>query len=252
MLKYHVLSVTRPLWWGTRCWHGSTISIHITHYTWARYVTRDTWPAVQWAVILIASVTNVYFHARPISDRKVHRNFRSMQLQQQQQQPSAMSVVNNYTAKLIGPLCLTAVWRDLGAEPESALNNEKLFASPLFGDCHSSPGPASGVISPVTSHTGSWLVAPPDIGWWGHTRGIVLTLRHRTHEAAASHDQDLGTPAAPDAAVGAKRQIYKASSGILLYQISRDLTRLCNFIRGQLAKDRIIGAQTADIRRIAG
>ena len=82
--------------------------------------------------------------------------------------------------------------------------------------------------------------------------GIVLTLRHRTHEAAASQDQDLGTPAAPDAAVGAKRQIYKAPSGILLYQISRDLTRLCNFIRGQLAKDRIIGAPTADIRRIAG
>ena len=96
MLKYHVLSVTRPLWWGTRCWHGSTISIHITHYTGARYVTRDTWLAGQcWAVILLASVAKVYFHARPISDRKVHRNFRSMQLQQQQQQPSVMSVVNN-------------------------------------------------------------------------------------------------------------------------------------------------------------
>lgn len=139
--------------------------------------------------MLIASVTKVYFHARPISDRKVHRNFRSMQLQQQQQQPSAMSVVNNYTAKLIGPLCLLAVWRDLGAEPESALNNEKLFAS-LFGDCHSSPGPVSGVISsPVTSHTGSWLVAPQtsdsgDIGgelFWrwgiGHMRQQLLRTR---------------------------------------------------------------------------
>ena len=60
-------------------------------------------------------------------------------------------------------------------------------------------------------------------------------------EAAASQDQDL-PPAAPDAAEGAKRRIYKAPSGILLYLISRDLTRLCNVIRG-LAKDRIIGAQ---------
>ena len=64
---------------------------HITHYP--RYVTLDTWSVMR----LIASVTNVYFHARPIlpGDRKVHRNFRSVQLQQQQQQPSAMSVVNN-------------------------------------------------------------------------------------------------------------------------------------------------------------
>ena len=57
--KYHVLSVTRPLWWGTRSWHGSAISIHITHY---RYVTLVTWSVMR----LIASVTNVYFHACPI------------------------------------------------------------------------------------------------------------------------------------------------------------------------------------------
>ena len=45
----------------------------------------------QWSVMrLNASVTNVYLHVRPIlpGDRKVHRNFRSVQLQQQQQQPS--------------------------------------------------------------------------------------------------------------------------------------------------------------------
>lgn len=49
--KYHVLSVTRPLWWGTWCWHGSAISIHITHYTGARHVTRDQ--AGQWCSLQV-------------------------------------------------------------------------------------------------------------------------------------------------------------------------------------------------------
>ena len=139
--------------------------------------------------MLIASVTKGYFHARPIFDRKVHRNFRSMQLQQQQQQPSAMSVVNNYTAKQIGPLCLLAcdvtwapsqslLWTMRNCLPPYLEIVIHLLAACLEWSHHQWP---------VTPGLGSWLPQTSDDGdtrgglFWhwgiGHMRQQLLRTR---------------------------------------------------------------------------